>query len=752
MPLPLRRFAPLGLAAMSLAAMLALVAGRPTAPPVAAPADMPDLEAACLEGRPYLAAVCFPPPGLYGNESYLPTVTLFRDTPGDTPQFQLATYRDVGAVWGLAYSRRESALYASAFRRRGSSLAAGGIGGIYRIDLASGRITLLARVPTAAASEPKIDGIDPPAAREAGKSGLGDIDMNGDETELYAVNLYDRRIYRFALPDGTLLGSFAHGAAGEPWAADARPFGLAFAGDRLYHGVVNSAESSGRREDLRTEIYASAPDGSDLRRVAQLPLDQARGQIQRFVRNPSTIDLAWRPWSDAVPTPEGKLQMSVAPMPELADLVIDRAGNLSIGLRDRFGDMVMPYPLGQEAGLGIGDLLYGLADGALWSVAPLPEHYGDGSAESDETALGGLAYDPEADRVLSAHLNGLVDNSIFSIGFNTAALWYEPSTGNPMAVENLCPVGRRLPDPWPDRPLGQRRTLPVARADNEGMYTSLGDIEVLCGPPATATALATPLSSTTPTVAPSKSSTPTILRSATPIPTTAGRDTPAPPPSATPEPSPTPSPSPLHLPLVLGERCTPGTQRVDALLVIDASTSMLEPSAAGRSKLAAAAAAAGGFLDQLRLDDGDQAGVVWFNETARLAQGLTDDRPSLDAALAGLAAARYTRLDLGIAAARAELAGPRRRPGNLAVMVVLTDGRANPVPVDMAETEAGAAKAAGVLLFTIGLGADLEEDALRRMASRPEYFYKAPDAEDLAAIYRHIAVTLPCPGGAFWGR
>lgn len=746
MPTALRRIAPLGLAALSFAALLSLVAGPPGAPPAAAPAEMPDLEAACLEGQPYVAAVCFPPPGLYGNESYLPTVTLFRDTPGDTPQFQLATYREVGAVWGLAYSRRESALYASAFRRRGSSLAAGGIGGIYRIDLASGRISLLARVPTAAASEPRIDGIDPPAAREAGKTGLGDIDLNSAETELYAVNLYDRRIYRFALPDGTLLGSFANGATGEPWAADARPFGLAFAGERLYHGVVNSAESSGRREDLRAEIFSSAPDGSDLRRVAQLPLDHARGQIQRFVRNPSTIDLAWRPWSDAVPTPEGKLQMSVAPMPELADLVFDRAGNLSIGLRDRFGDMVMPYPLGQEAGLGIGDLLYGMADGALWTVAPLPEHYGDGSAESDETALGGLAYDPAGDRVLSAHLDGLVDNSLFSIGFNTAVIWYEPAGGNKMAVENLCPVGRRLPDPWPDSPLGHRQAVPVARADNEGMYTSLGDIEVLCGPPATATAVATP---TTTPVSPSATATATALRTATPSATATSSRTPAIPPTVSPEPSPTRPPKPLHLPLLLTERCVPGTQRVDALLVIDASTSMLEPSAAGRSKLAAAAAAAGSFLDQLRLDDGDQAGVVWFNETARLAQRLTDDRPSLDAALAGLPAARFTRLDLGIAAARAELAGPRRRAGNLTVMVVLTDGRANPVPVEVAEAEARAAKDAGVLLFTIGLGADLEADALRRMASRPEHFYIAPDAEDLAAIYERIAVTLPCPGGVF---
>jgi hypothetical protein len=38
------------------------------------------------------------------------------------------------------------------------------------------------------------------------------------------------------------------------------------------------------------------------------------------------------------------------------------------------------------------------------------------------------------------------------------------------------------------------------------------------------------------------------------------------------------------------------------------------------------------------------------------------------------------------------------------------------------------------------------------MASRPEWYHEAPDAEALAGIYRTIAVTIPCPTEAFWGR
>jgi Mg-chelatase subunit ChlD len=179
---------------------------------------------------------------------------------------------------------------------------------------------------------------------------------------------------------------------------------------------------------------------------------------------------------------------------------------------------------------------------------------------------------------------------------------------------------------------------------------------------------------------------------------------------------------------------------------------MLELSATGRSKLAVATDAARVFLDQLHFADGDQAAVVSFNADATLLATLTTDRATLDAALAGISTAQFTRIDRGIAVAAGELAGARHRTANTPVMIVLTDGRANPVPVSVAEAEARAAKDTGVVLFTIGLGNDLDTEALRGMASRPEYFYVAPDAEALVGIYRSIAVAIPCPSGTFWGR
>ncbi len=70
------------------------------------------------------------------------------------------------------------------------------------------------------------------------------------------------------------------------------------------------------------------------------------------------------------------------------------------------------------------------------------------------------------------------------------------------------------------------------------------------------------------------------------------------------------------------------------------------------------------------------------------------------------------------------------------------------MPVD----EARRAKNAGVVVFTIGRGQDLDVAALAAIATRPAWFFAAPDAEALAGIYRAIAVTIPCPAGAWWGR
>lgn len=228
-------------------------------------------------------------------------------------------------------------------------------------------------------------------------------------------------------------------------------------------------------------------------------------------------------------------------------------------------------------------------------------------------------------------------------------------------------------------------------------------------------------------------------------------------PTATASPTATTTPpvtvaSQIYLPVALAEHCTPDTSYADTMLVLDASTSMLEEIRPRYTKREAAADAAGRFVDLLKM--GDHAGVVYFNDTAVLEQGLTGDKPALHAALSRIVNRQFTRLDLGITKAREELGSGQRDPSHQAVIILLTDGKANPEPVATAIVEAQMAKDAGITVFTIGLGAveNLDDWALRQIASRPDYYYRTPDADALTAIYEEIAGVIPCPPERFWGR
>jgi len=212
----------------------------------------------------------------------------------------------------------------------------------------------------------------------------------------------------------------------------------------------------------------------------------------------------------------------------------------------------------------------------------------------------------------------------------------------------------------------------------------------------------------------------------------------------TPVPTPTVALRPVFLPYLWNGHCRPGVQRADVALVLDTSSSMLETAADGRRKLDLAQDAASQFVDALNLPL-DRAAVVAFSAGTRLLQPLTGDRGALQLALAGLhgQVALGTRIDLGLEAATAELAGPGHAPGNLPVVVLLTDGRGDAAP---ALAAAARARAAGLTVYTIALGTDVDAALLVAIAGDPARFHASPDGADLAAIYLDIARETGCGG------
>jgi uncharacterized protein YegL len=78
------------------------------------------------------------------------------------------------------------------------------------------------------------------------------------------------------------------------------------------------------------------------------------------------------------------------------------------------------------------------------------------------------------------------------------------------------------------------------------------------------------------------------------------------------------------------------------------------------------------------------------------------------------------------------------------VIILLTDAAPTGVTPDEVRVAAARAKAAGMLIYTIGLGQDVDHALLADVSSKPEWYFFAPDTGDLAEIYGQIAYSIPC--------
>jgi hypothetical protein len=96
-----------------------------------------------------------------------------------------------------------------------------------------------------------------------------------------------------------------------------------------------------------------------------------------------------------------------------------------------------------------------------------------------------------------------------------------------------------------------------------------------------------------------------------------------------------------------------------------------------------------------------------------------------------------------------ELGSTRRIATNQPIIVLLTDGVQYEEP-QTAQAVALEVRTAGVSIYAIGLGADVDAAFLHALAGAPSRYYFAPTEGDLEAIYRQIARTIPCPPQRFW--
>lgn len=200
------------------------------------------------------------------------------------------------------------------------------------------------------------------------------------------------------------------------------------------------------------------------------------------------------------------------------------------------------------------------------------------------------------------------------------------------------------------------------------------------------------------------------------------------------------------------------------LLAVDLSGSMNTPDMelAGQpvSRFGAVKAIAGNFIDRRR---GDEMGLILFGSQAFLVTPLTYDLDAVRAQLQGAAvglAGTETAIGDAIAIAVKRLSA---LPEQARVLVLLTDGVNNSGSITPLEA-ARAAKAAGVRIYTVGIGADrmevpgffgsqvvnpsadLDTGMLTKIADDTGgRFFRATDSAQLADAYRAIDALEPMP-------
>jgi Ca-activated chloride channel family protein len=200
------------------------------------------------------------------------------------------------------------------------------------------------------------------------------------------------------------------------------------------------------------------------------------------------------------------------------------------------------------------------------------------------------------------------------------------------------------------------------------------------------------------------------------------------------------------------------------MMAVDLSGSMqtddMELAGQRVSRFGAVEAIAGDFISRR---SGDELGLILFGSQAFLVTPLTYDLGAVRAQLQGAAvglAGTETAIGDAIAVAVKRLA---TLPEPARVLVLLTDGVNNAGSIEPRDA-ARAAKAAGVRIYTIGIGAtrmrvpgffgsqlvnpsaDLDADMLTAIARETGgRFFRATDSDELADAYRAIDALEPMP-------
>jgi len=253
----------------------------------------------------------------------------------------------------------------------------GGPGAIYKIDLTSETGTSAPQIfytfPAAEVggtnihdalqANPSQTSTDNSAFDKVGKTSLGGLEVSDDDRELYVINLFNKKLYKFDLTAGTGTTPVSYDIPAPvvtptpPGGLTWRPFALKYYRGKVYVGITVTNENSysntttytstspndkGNNQGMQGIVYAF--DGSNWEQVLSFPLNYKKQPTSSDLANASNVQRGhtWRPWTSVYRydrASSGAGNTSYA-QPWLTDIEFDVNGEMIIGIRDRWGDQM----------------------------------------------------------------------------------------------------------------------------------------------------------------------------------------------------------------------------------------------------------------------------------------------------------------------------------------------------------------------------------------------------------------------------
>jgi hypothetical protein len=380
----------------------------------------------------------------------------------------LATVQQIGSVYGLGFSKKTGRVYVASFMKRltafgnGNGSADGSTGAIYSMLPDGSGLQVLIDLP---ASE---IGVNPhpttttdftrdPSWDEVGKIGWGDIEVSDDGLYLWAMNLFNRKLYKIDLNTGLVVNSWPiPGITGGPAFIgcattqidrdkDLRPFALREKNGKIYVGVTCTSESSvpvgpgfGDPTALNGFVFEFDVTTNSFNVVPVLDFPMSNppsGSMNEFFR-------AWKP--DYV---GGSFNYNERdPRPWLVDL--DFVGDdLIVGIRNRAKDQLPPLdgtfgPDGTTAVNGIGGggngrIIRAFKSGSSWTL--------ESSTNFQTASLGNNFYEQDVQHANEGdYIGGILYNPITgeiaapsTVGADAGGISYiQPSTNTWASTPN----------------------------------------------------------------------------------------------------------------------------------------------------------------------------------------------------------------------------------------------------------------------------------------------------------------------------